>query len=158
MAFVCQLCGECCSSMGEVIDIQEKTGDTEFKISYTTTGEERLVTLDPDKRDLFFQNVTKSGMACPFLRQESPGRVICTVHHSRPDLCRQYSCFRILILNAEGKRVGRVMDRTRYLVSSDIPFHAYWQRECQLPEIIDEERWEMEIDKILTREGFHVVR
>jgi uncharacterized protein len=158
MTFACQLCGECCSTMGEIISIREKTGAAEFRIGYTTTGVEQLVTLDPDKRDLFFQNPPRSQMACPFLRDQGPGRVICTIHKSLPDLCRQYSCFRILILNFEGKQVGKVMDRTRHFTATDSHIHELWQRDCQVLDIMDEERWEEEIERILTREGYRVVR
>ena len=158
MTFVCQLCGECCSTMGEIISIQEKTGAAEFRIMYTTPGVEQLVTLDPDKRDLFFKNPPLSRMACPFLRDLDPGRVICTIHNSLPDLCRQYSCFRILIINAEGKRVGRVRDRTRQVITTDPKIHELWQRECRLLDSADEEDWEEEIGKILTRGGYHIVK
>jgi uncharacterized protein len=158
MTFVCQLCGECCSTMGEIISIQEKTGAAEFRIKYTTTGIEQLVTLDPDKRDLFFQKTMRSRMACPFLRDQTPGKVICTVHHSLPDLCRQYTCFRVLILNAERKRIGRVMEGTRHVTATDSRLHEIWQRECHRLDILDEERWEEEIALIFTREGYRVIK
>jgi uncharacterized protein len=158
MSFKCQTCGECCSSMGEVISIRDVMNSDMFRIWFTTTGEERIVTLDLDKRDLFYQMGPKSSMACPFLRQRDPGRVICTVHVSRPDLCRQYSCFRLLILNTEGKRAGRVLDKTRYMAATDSRIHEIWQRECRTLDIIVEDRWEDEIERIFTREGYSVVR
>jgi uncharacterized protein len=92
--------------MGEIISIREKTGDAEFRIWYTTTGEERTVHVDPDKMDLFFTKTPQTTMACPFLREQATGTVICTVHRSRPDICHEYSCFRILVLDTEGKRAG----------------------------------------------------
>jgi uncharacterized protein len=152
------MCGDCCSTMGEVITILEKTGETEFRIGYSTTLEERIVTLDPDKQVLFFIKNAMSTMACPFLREIAPGRVICTVHSSRPELCRQYSCFRILILDANGKFMGRVIDKTRYFTTMDPHIREIWQRECQPLEIREDTVWEEEVGMIFTRAGYRVVK
>jgi uncharacterized protein len=157
MVFVCRMCGECCSTMGEIISIQEKTGDTDFRIGYTT-GEVRSVRLDPDKEDLFFTKGPWTAMACPFLRAEAPGRSICTVHNSRPDICRQYSCFRILVLDAQGRRAGRVLDNTRYLVATDPRLNEIWNANCRMLDIVQDLQWEDEVGMILTRAGFRVVK
>ena len=152
------MCGECCSTMGEIISIQKQIGDTVFRIGYSTTLEERGVTLDDDKVNLFFHTNPRSSLACPFLREQTPGRVICTVLNSRPELCQQYSCFRILILDIDNRRVGKVMERTRYFTTLNPRLHEIWQTECHLPDIIDEPRWEQEIERIFTRAGYRVVR
>ena len=53
MVFRCQQCGECCSSMGQIIGIREQTGPFEYRLWFRITGEERQVRVDSDKRDLF---------------------------------------------------------------------------------------------------------
>jgi uncharacterized protein len=157
MVFACRMCGECCSTMGEIISIREKTGDSEFRIRYTT-GEERDVNLDPDKKDLFFTKTPQNTMACPFLREEMPGRSLCTVHNSRPDLCRQYSCFRILVLDAQGKHAGRVLDKTRYFTATDSRLHEIWNAQCRMLETEQDFLWEDEVKKVFTRAGYFVVK
>jgi Fe-S-cluster containining protein len=146
--------------MGEIIEIRDEIAPLEFHIMYTSTGEERTVRLDPDKKDLFLsQDITSIlPMACPFLRQKAPGTVICTVHNSRPELCRQYSCFRILVLDPEGKRIGRVMDASRYFTTMDHPLRELWQQEIASREVPDEAAWEDHIDKVLTGAGYRVIR
>ncbi len=160
MAFTCQRCGECCSSMGEIIWIGKQTGPFEFRIRYMTTGEERTVIIDHDKRDLYAGQdiLTLRPSACPFLRIRSPKEVICTVHQSRPDLCRQYSCFRILFLDPQGRRAGRVIDASRYLVTTDAGLRRLWDDEISGAEIPDEKNWEEHVEKIMTRAGYRVVR
>ncbi len=118
MTFVCQCCGDCCSTMGEIISIRDKIHPYEFRIGYTN-GEERVVSVDPDKRLLFRdqQQAKRKSIACPFLRQLASKKRICTVHASRPELCRNYLCSRILILDSEGNRAGRV----RYGTMSFLP-------------------------------------
>lgn len=113
MAFVCLMCGDCCSTMGEIISILEQTDTTTFRIGYSATLEERAVTLDPDKQDLFFATSPKTTLACPFLRERTPGWFICTVHQSLPELCRQYFCSRIPVIDPAGRHVGRVRDGSR---------------------------------------------
>jgi len=160
MVFRCQQCGECCSSMGQVIGIKDQTGPFEYLIRFFITMEERQVQIDPDKRDLFSsQDIVKNRpMACPFLRERAPGTVICTVHQTRPDLCRQYGCFRILVCGRRGERFGRVMDNTRYFTTMDHELRALWDKEIASISIADEMCWEEEVARILSAAGYRVLR
>jgi uncharacterized protein len=146
--------------MGEIIGIREETSPLHYRIWFTTTGEERTVTVDADKHELFLGQDIKTvrPMACPFLRQSAPGTFICSVHDSRPDLCRQYSCFRILVLDPQGKRIGRVMDASRYFTTLDPVLHELWQNEIAGVEILNEQHWEEHVDTVLTHAGYRLVK
>ena len=145
--------------MGEIIRIREQTGPDEFRIWFTVTGEERVVTLDPDKQALFRSGRTGSqSLACPFLRRNSDGLFTCTVHHSRPDLCRQYACFRVLVLDSKGLKHGRVVEHTRYFVSADPLLNALWKNTIEPAVISDEDLWEEHVELVLTAAGYRVVR
>ncbi len=89
----CLKCGYCCSYMSDVFGIVENTGEYEYKIAYLITNVQQIVKIDSDKINLFINNtiLDKRKMACPFLR-EYEGGAICTVHETRPDLCRSYFC------------------------------------------------------------------
>ena len=159
MTFVCQRCGYCCSTMGEIISIQEQVRPFEFRIGYTN-GEERLVCVDLDKRELFChqQQVEKKSLACPFLRQRESNERICTVHASRPELCRMYLCSRILILDPEGKRAGRVLHGTRSFITEDEALLDLWSRSIRDVAVPDDEQWEKTIEDVFTRAGYRVIR
>lgn len=160
MVFRCQQCGECCSSMGQVIGIREQTGPFEYRLWFRITGEERQVRVDSDKRDLFLSQdfLKKRPMACPFLREQTVGTVICAVHETRPDLCRQYGCFRILVCGRSGERLGRVMENTRYFTTMDHELRALWDT-CIAPlAIADETVWEEEVARLLSAAGYRTVR
>jgi Fe-S-cluster containining protein len=146
--------------MGEVIGIREQTGPFEYRLWFTTNGEERQVRIDPDKRDLFLSQdiLEKRPIACPFLRERTLGTVICTVHQTRPDLCRQYGCFRILVCNRRGERLGRVMDNTRYFTTMNHELRALWDKEIAPITIADEMCWEEEVARILSAAGYQVLR
>ncbi|MDD1690779.1 MAG: YkgJ family cysteine cluster protein [Methanoregula sp.] len=160
VAFRCQQCGECCSSMGDVIGIREKTGPSDFLIWFRITGEERRVRIDPDKHDLFAgQDIRKvRPMACPFLRERFAGSLICTVHLTRPDLCRRYACFRILVCGPGGERLGRVVDASRYFTTMDPELRALWDREIAGAGIVDEALWEEHAERVLSGAGYQVIR
>ena len=159
MTFVCQCCGDCCSTMGEIISIQEQIGSYEFRIRYTN-GEERIVSLDPDKRELFhdLKERDKKSLACPFLRQKAPDKRICTVHASRPELCRMYLCSRILVLRKDGKKAGRVLHGTRVFTTEDGALLDLWCRAIRDIPVPDDHQWEKNVDDIFTRAGYRVIR
>jgi uncharacterized protein len=146
--------------MGEIIGIRERIAPQKFRIQFTTTGEERTVEVDPDKENLFSAKGpgTSRPGACPFLREKSPGTHICTVHSSRPELCRQYACFRILVCDRDGKRLGRVWDASRYFTTTDPLLRELWNREISGREIVDDTVWEDFVGQVLIGKGYHVIR
>jgi len=80
--------------MAEVFGIIEQTGNFEYKIEYLITGVLQIVTIDPDKREIFKNSTIfdKRPLACPFLRFDDSELAMCTVHETRPELCRMYLC------------------------------------------------------------------
>jgi Fe-S-cluster containining protein len=80
--------------MSDVFGIVEQTDTNEFRIQYLITGVQQVVRVDKDKEQ-FFSAATifnKRPLACPFLRESEDGYALCTVHETRPDLCRGYFC------------------------------------------------------------------
>ena len=146
--------------MGEIIEIQAELDPFFFRIKFTVTGEERCVSIDPDKRELFRLQDDKTliPMACPFLRQTRNKKYVCSAHTSRPELCRQYSCYRILVLDSQERKVGRVTDASRYFTTADVDLRKIWNREIANIAIRDERCWEEYVEQILTHAGYLVVR
>jgi len=146
--------------MGDIIGIEERIDAARFRIRFFVTGEERLVTLDPDKASLFCsQDIEKiRPMACPFLRFPEPRQACCTVHQTRPDLCRQYACFRILFLDGKGIPVGKIPDGSRMLSTQDASLRTLWLQKIDGIDIPGESVWEAYVDEIFSRAGYRVVR
>jgi len=159
MPFVCQCCGDCCSTMGEIISIQEQIHPFEFRIQYTD-GEERIVSVDPDKREFFHiqQQQDNKSIACPFLRQRSSHERICMVHASRPELCRGYLCSRILILDRDGKKAGRIVSGTRLFTTEDRKLLELWTSTLRDILVPDDEQWEKEVERVFSGAGYRVIR
>ncbi len=92
-----------------------------FLVRNQYTGERTPVVVDPDKVELFQDQsiFTERPEACPFFRFDRlSAKGYCTVHLTRPEICRDYGCWRLLILDARGKRAGRIMGQ-RHLDSRD---------------------------------------
>jgi len=159
MTIGCQRCGDCCSTMGEIIDIKEQIKPFEFRIAYTD-GEERTVSVDLDKRALFRiqQQGERKSIACPFLRQKAPKKHICTVHASRPELCRSYLCSRILVLDRDGNKAGRVRHGTRFFTTEDKVLLDLWCHSIRNVKVPDDELWEKYVEEVFVSAGYRVVR
>ncbi|WP_292368713.1 YkgJ family cysteine cluster protein [Methanoregula sp. UBA64] len=158
MAFDCEQCGECCSHLGLVHSIAKDHGNYEFVVFNRYTNESDLVTVDPDKHALYDDKsiFAKLPEACPFFRHQ-PGseKAFCTVHLTRPDICRDYGCWRMLIVNRNGRRAGRIMF-ARYLCSED-PFVTTIFEKCIDPvKEPDDARWDELVIRVLTGHGYTV--
>ncbi|UUX93803.1 YkgJ family cysteine cluster protein [Methanoplanus endosymbiosus] len=158
MSFYCQQCGECCSCLGLVLVIIEQTGEYEFKIRNEYTNEEHHVIVDEDKRHLFSDRsiFDKEPCACPFLRADPENnRVCCTVHATRTEMCKSYSCWRILILDKNGKRAGRVME-DRYFSAETSELEKFRQEEIKDIREPDTKKWDRIIIDKLRKAGYTV--
>jgi len=158
MPFVCQQCGECCSHMGDVHVIIGEDGAHGFILRNRYTGEQTPVSVDPDKIDLFSDHRIFSRFpdACPFLRDDpANARICCTVHLTRPAICREYECWRLLVLDRSGRRAGRIMG-SRYLCSGDEFLSRIWDRAISPMEIADPETWDRDVIRILRKAGYTV--
>lgn len=158
MAFECFQCGECCSHLGFVHSIKEDLGNYRFLIHNTFTGEETLVAVDPDKHGLFDDQriFLKIPNACPFFRHQ-PGSELayCTVHRTRPEICQDYACWRLLILNHRGCRVGKIK-YIRTLISDDPLLNRIWADCIDSITEPDDRLWEDEMIRVLARSGYSV--
>jgi Putative zinc- or iron-chelating domain len=158
MVFECQQCGECCQHMGQVHSVRETRGDFEFLVNNQYTGEKNTVVIDPDKHTLFadksiFLDYPES---CPFLRyRREDSKAYCTVHRTRPEICRDYGCWRLLILDSQGQRAGRVMYQ-RAFFSDDTGLTRLWKRDIEGIEEPDDVKWDKEIMRILSAAGYTI--
>jgi Fe-S-cluster containining protein len=145
--------------MGDLIRIEEETGHLMFRIRFTSTGNEMDVMVDEDKQALFREQDLKESQpgACPLLRLDKNKKALCTIHHSRPDLCRIYACFRLLILGPDGDHRGRVQEGTRFFSTMDANLRRIWQTEIECATIPDEAVWENFVKEVFEHAGYRVI-
>lgn len=158
LSFECNRCGECCSHLGLVNIIKEDHGDYHFLICNQYTGEKTEVAIDPDKIPLFLNKslLPRCPEVCPFYRVEPvSGNTYCTIHLTRPEMCRDFGCWRLLILDSTGKRAGRVMG-SRYLASEDEVLTRLFEDIINNLAEYDDEVWDQHVTLELARAGYIV--
>lgn len=158
MPFECSQCGECCSHLGLVFQIIEQRGDYAFLLRNQYTGATHQVSVSPglyhlyDNRQIFEERPE----ACPLFRfNPDTGLYYCTVHLTRPDICREYGCWRFLITDGHGNRAGRIMG-TRHLHTEDPGLRQLWDAEVALLHEDDDRIWDQKMCEIVRKAGFIV--
>jgi uncharacterized protein len=144
--------------MGYVHAIREERGEYRFLVRNHYTGEETLVEVDPDNHALFDDKSIFAAWphSCPFFRYLPGGEwACCTVHATRPEICRDYGCWRLLILDHTGRRAGRIKNR-RTLCSDDALLTTLWERCTEEHREEDDRKWEDAMIRILSRAGYSV--
>jgi uncharacterized protein len=160
MGFSCLMCGECCHHMGTVHEIKEQKSPYEFIVRNRYTGELSEVRIDDDKRDLFCDNRTTRVLpeACPFFRLDTKsGAGYCTVHLTWPEICRDFGCWKFLIMDQEGKVSGRIFP-PRMLISDDPGLKSFWEAHITPIGGDDNRTWDTEMIAALTGAGYRVIQ
>jgi len=124
--FVCNGCGRCCRSFGAFIRIERQITDSDYYCRYGLTNEHFPVHVQPAFADEIADEFEMSGgvpgadeKACPFLRPNKGGEgSVCAIYSTRPPVCREFYCYRMLIYDAasgdvRGKVVGSYDLQTR---------------------------------------------
>jgi Fe-S-cluster containining protein len=158
MPFECSQCGECCSHLGLVHVIQDDYGDYRFLLNNQYTGEKTAVAVDPDKIALFYDKsiFEERPEACPFFRYDQVlKKGYCTIHLTRPEICRDYGCWRLLILDSEGKRAGRIMCQ-RHLASEDEALTRLFEERINHLVEPDDAAWDERVIQLLVAAGYTV--
>lgn len=158
MTFECSQCGECCSHLGLVHTIDRDCGDYHFLLKNQYTGEKTAVAVDPDKIVLYrdISIFLDRPEACPFFRYDRvSAKGYCTVHMTRPEICRDYGCWRMLVLDSHGNRAGRIMCR-RHLASEDETLTRLFEEHINHVVEPDDAAWDERVIRLLVEAGYTV--
>jgi len=158
MSYFCQQCGECCSVMGQVFLVVEDLGAYRYLLRNEYTGDTIPVEITPTLRELFLTGTAPPGSQnpCPFVRWDA-GQTLafCTVHLSRPDICREYQCWRILVEDEKGRRVARVMDE-RFLCIENENIRKSWELFRDSLDPSGREEWDEIVIRFFKERGYTV--
>lgn len=132
--FECDWCGKCCRSFGEFIRVERQVSERDYFCRYGITNELFPVHVLPEFSEeveedfesrAAGQNLSPS--PCLFLRKNPAGKgFACAVYPTRPTICRQFTCYRMLIHHAvSGEIRGRVIGLGE-LRTADEALRALW--------------------------------
>lgn len=70
-------------------------------------------------------------------------------------MCRDYGCWRLLILDSGEVPVGRITG-PRILRTKDESLKYLWKRRIEQLDTSDHNRWDLEMEEILLQEGYMI--
>jgi uncharacterized protein len=164
--FVCNWCGKCCRSFGEFIRIERQLTERDYYCRYDITNELFLIHVNPDYAEEISDTFSceceepgAEGKICPFSRKNPRGEgFLCAIYPTRPPVCRDFRCYRMLIHNPEGNVVGKVIGQNE-LRSKDGNLISLWKEKISnLPHThrqnIHDPVWLSTVQDLLARHGY----
>lgn len=132
--FECDRCGKCCRSFGEFITIERQINDRDYYCRFGITREVFFVHVQPEHADAIAEAYEdgesggdKNQKKCIFLLKDGQGDgFICAIYPSRPHICREFQCYRMVIYNTEQQVCGRVIGRNE-LKTADETLSTLWK-------------------------------
>jgi uncharacterized protein len=165
--FVCDWCGKCCRSFGEFIRIERQITERDYYCRYGITNELFLIHVHPEYAEEISDTFSgeseqpgAGGKMCVFSRKNPHGNgFICTIYPTRPPVCRDFRCYRMLIKNREGELAGKVIGQNE-LRSNDGNLVSLWKENViHIPHAhrqnIHDPVWMSIVQDILARHGYH---
>ncbi|HOI13623.1 MAG TPA: YkgJ family cysteine cluster protein [Methanoculleus sp.] len=159
-AFECTLCGKCCMNAGSaLIEIEKRLTSRDFLCRQKVVGGTFRARVEERFLDVFRDTAENDAHPswCPFLRPlpEDEGKYICTIHDSRPLICRSYACCAMRIFTSDGREAGKVKGR-RSLDTEDAALRRCWEESVAPLGTDDDIAWRSEVAGILGRAGYRV--
>ncbi len=143
--FACDRCGKCCRSFGAFITIERQLNSRDYYCRYGITKEIFPVKVEPGFEEHIAgifdtggrQETAPAAQQCCFLVKDPSGTgFACAVYSTRPAVCRNFRCYRMLIYHAESGRLsGKVIGQYQLRTENET-LGALWDREIAalLPE------------------------
>jgi len=156
VAFNCSLCGKCCASFGAFIKIERQLTNRDYYCRYGIKNELFLAHIEGDYVDSHPPG-SKDGepvKGCPFMRKNLDGsRIACAIYATRPRICREFRCYRMVIHHRDGQECGRIMGR-HDLKTADETLSQIWKEKIAPLPRHDDACWEKSVIAIFTAYGY----
>jgi Fe-S-cluster containining protein len=159
-------------SFGNFIRIERQLTDRDYYCRYGITGEVFYVHADPEFADEIAERYgepgekenTGAGEGCIFRCRNPDGEGFsCAVYQTRPNVCRAFRCYRMLIYDqASGELRGKIIGNAE-LRTTDEKLMAVWKETiAQLPSPVaqkngtnpDERAWIDAVTAFLAKSGY----
>ncbi|MDD1687345.1 YkgJ family cysteine cluster protein [Methanoregula sp.] len=161
--FTCDFCGKCCSSFGSFITIERQLNDRDYYCRYSLTHDLFPVHVDAEYADEVSDRYSEQPLtgkrSCPFLcRSRSGDGFACAIYSSRPPVCREFRCYRMLVYDGSGNNVGKVIGAGG-ISTSDEALARLWNEEIAAtphthPAGANDPAWVKKVTGILAAHGY----
>jgi uncharacterized protein len=161
-AFECDRCGKCCVSLGPHIIIERQLDDRDYYCRSMIYNAIFLARVDPMYREEIANEFeTEDALPpgpekkiCRFVRKNPDGNgMVCAIYATRPKVCRDFRCYRMLIRTREGTICGRVTGKNT-LRTEDAALETLWTDQVAGIPYGDPAAWTKNIAGILAENGY----
>lgn len=161
-AFECDLCGKCCVCLGPLIMIERQLSDRDYYCRCKIDNTLFSARVDPayceEIDDAFETGQDPDGgpekKPCVFLRKNQQGEGnICAIYSTRPKVCRDFFCYRMIIYNPEGTVCGRVIGKNT-IQTEDAGLEKIWVGLVATIPYGDPAVWVKNVTEILAENGY----
>ncbi len=144
-------------SLGLHITIERQLNDRDYYCRSAIDNAIFLANVDPAYRDEIADEFADAGSdhpthgnkSCRFLRKNQDGEGTgCAIYASRPKVCRDFRCYRMLIRNREGAVCGRVIGKNT-LRTEDSALEKLWNEQVAAIPYRDTASWLTKVTGIL---------
>ena len=138
--FICDSCGKCCSSFGSFITIERQLNDRDYYCRYSLTRDLFPVHVNREYAfEIYDRYSAQPGTStpagkrpCPFLcKKPGGGGFDCAIYDSRPSVCREFRCYRMLVYDRENTLIGKVIGAGE-ISTSDETLARLWKEQIAL--------------------------
>ena len=156
VAFDCTWCGKCCASFGAFIKIERQLTSRDYYCRYGIKNELFLAHIEGEYADsqppLSEGGVLKKG--CPFMRRNRNGNgIACAIYTTRPRICREFRCYRMVIYTPDSRECARIMGRNE-LKTNDQRLAEIWKDQITSLPHTDDTWWEKTVIATLADHGY----
>jgi Fe-S-cluster containining protein len=151
VAFVCTWCGKCCASFGAFIKIERQLTSRDYYCRYGIKNELFLAHIEGEYADSQSPLPEEGDLVkgCPFMRKNRKGNgIACAIYATRPRICREFRCYRMVIYGPDIHECARIMGRYE-LKTSDQRLAEIWKDHITPLVHTDDAWWEKTVIGIL---------
>jgi Fe-S-cluster containining protein len=156
VAFKCSGCGKCCTSYGDFIKIERQLTSRDYYCRYGIKNELFLAHVEGDYIGSYPHDPDegKPAKGCPFMQKNLSGDgFACAIYATRPRVCREFRCYRMLIFDGDGHERGRIMARND-LKTTDETLERIWKEEIAPLPCREVSRWVKLVIVTLAAHGY----
>jgi hypothetical protein len=141
VSFVCDGCGKCCRSLGRYITIERQLNSRDYYCRNGMTREIFPVHVAAEFADAIDETFTDGPTGseagheyngrCIFQQPEPRGKgFVCAIYETRPRVCRDFRCYRLIIFDKSGTEAGRGVGRAD-IRTADPVLALIWNNEIR---------------------------
>lgn len=155
--FECDHCGKCCKSFGEYIKIERQLSSRDYYARYGIKNELFLAHIEGDYADRQYTSSreVERVKGCPFMRENQNGKgIVCAIYATRPRICRDFRCYRMVIYNSDGNECGKIMGRNDLKTADETLSKIWKERIAPLLPAHEDSHWEIAAMTALAAHGY----